>query len=454
MKEIIKSDWLKAGFIFLYAFIFLSGNFAQKTFAQGSSCNCVPDEVIFELVNPANLPAIAAQYGLSPIPLGQVGTPPTYRMRINNQQGPEQIVEIMQSDGRITKPEVNRKLSAAERPGLPWTQGQSWAIAVRSKSYINQWFLEKIRLSEAQNHPLGSRGAGVTVAVLDTGVDLKHRSISEKLVPGYDFVDGDNNPREEGVLNQGVYGHGTHVAGIIALTAPEAKIMPLRVLDVNGEGDLWRVTAAVIWAAEQGADIINISFGYPEHTLVLKDLADFCDDGATPDGKNFPEVGLERLAFFVAAGNGGDTDYIFPAAERAFSVDGILSVGASTQLDKLADFSTMSDGSGSGGRNWVRAVAPGEDIASLLPNRRYATWSGTSMAAPIAAGIAALVKSRNPAMSPVALVEQIEDTGIEWECFHLIRGITIKTSRVDALCAITNNQFCGSNTNVCQVNRF
>lgn len=458
MKKIIKSNWLQTVFVFFSAVIFFGANSAQTITAQVGGCDCVPDEVIFELLNPANLPAIAAQYGLNATPLGQVGTPPTFRMRIISGAAPTDVIAMMQSDGRITKSEVNRKLSAVEREGLPWTQGQSWSVGVRSKSYARQWFPNKIRLTEAHNSPSGSRGAGVTVAVLDTGIDLRQSAFAGKLVPGYDFVNNDTNPSEEGALRQGVYGHGTHVAGIIALTAPEAKIMPLRVLDSNGEGELWRVSAAIIWAAEHGADIVNISFGYPEQALILKDLADFCDDGLTPDGKNFSEVGAERLAFIIAAGNGGrignGTSFIFPAAERAFSVSGILAVGASTAGDKLAAFSTMSDGGGSGGDRWVRSVAPGESIVSALPGKGFATWSGTSMAAPIAAGVAALVKSRNPNMAPIDLVDRIDDTGVEWECFHPTRGITLKTSRVDALCAVTNNQNCGFDPNVCQISFF
>ena len=446
-------------FVLLWAFFFLAANSAPSVFAQGgTNCECVPNEVIFELVNPANLPAIAVQYGLDPIPLGQVGTPPTYRMRIIGGASPTELVTSMQNDMRITKPEVNRKLSAVEREGLPWTQGQSWSVGVRAKSYARQWFPNKIRLNEAHNSPSGSRGAGVTIAVLDTGIDMRQAAFAGKLVPGYDFVDNDVNPSEVGVLRQGVYGHGTHVAGIIALTAPEAKIMPLRVLDSNGEGELWRVAAAILWAAENGADIVNISFGYPNQVPLLKDLADFCDDGITPDAKNFPEAGTGRLAFVIAAGNGGQigngTGFIFPAAERAFSVDGILAVGASTSGDKLASFSTMSNGGGSGGDRWVRAVAPGENIISALPGKTFAPWSGTSMAAPIAAGIAALVKSRNPNISSIALIDQVEDTGIEWECFNAARGIVVKTSRVDALCAVTNNQNCGFDPNVCQLSLF
>jgi subtilisin family serine protease len=103
----------------------------------------------------------------------------------------------------------------------------------------------------------------------------------------------------------------------------------------------------------------------------------------------------------------------------------------------------------SGGRRWVRAAAPGENIVSALPGGRYGVWSGTSMAAPVAAGIAALVKAKNPSLAPTAIVDQVEDSGFEWDCFHAARGIQIKASRVDALCAL-GGAVCAPPPNPCQ----
>src|SRR5205085_5129702 len=105
-----------------------------------------------------------------------------------------------------------------------------------------------------------------------------------------------------------VYGHGTHVAGIIALTAPGAKIMPIRILDANGEGSLWRVKDAMLYAAQHGATIINMSFGYPEDftpqsNTFLNDLFNSCDDVVVPGEQNFFDD--DKLLIVAAAGNGG-----------------------------------------------------------------------------------------------------------------------------------------------------
>jgi len=245
------------------------------------------------------------------------------------------------------------------------------------------------------------------------------------LVQGYDFVDGDTDPSEVGApyVNP-AYGHGTHVSGIIALVAPEARIMPIRVLDENGEGDFWRIAEAIVWAANHGADVVNISFGYPQQTQLLRDLLDACSDGTTTTGKTFPEIGINRLFFSIAAGNSGDSTFIYPAADADDS-NGSLAIGASTRFDRLAQFSTF--------HNRVKLVAPGENIVSAIPGDRYAFWSGTSMAAPIVSAVAALVKARYPNLNPVEIAERVEQTSVRIS----YGNPQIRINRVDALCAVT-----------------
>ena len=217
--------------------------------------------------------------------------------------------------------------------------------------------------------------------------------------------------------------------------------MPIRVLDANGEGELWRVTAAIIWAANHGANVINISFGYNTEPELLKNLLHNCDDGPPPAGTQlFPEL-LANVVVISGAGNSGNANLIYPAGNR---IDPQLGVGASTKYEHLASFTTMDNG----GDRIIRAVAPGENIVSALPGGRYGVWSGTSMAAPIAAGIAALVKARNPSWVPHDIVDWLPETGIEWRCPHPTRG-NIRTARVDAFCAVTGNTDCGPTVTMC-----
>lgn len=428
----------------------------QETATQAAAaCNCSPDEVLLDLT-PAGanqLQAIATQYGLVPTPISQVGTPPTYRMRIDRaqtSQNPLQIIAAMQGDARIAQKETNRTVNMPEGDGLDWTLGHSWAIGTRVRgNYRKQWFPDEIRLNEAQAI---STGQGVTIAVLDTGIDANHSAFAGRLVPGYDFVDNDNDPSEVGSLRTDrVFGHGTHVAGLIALTAPNAKIMPIRVLDRNGAGDLWRVKDALVWAAQHGATVVNMSFGYPadltaQSNTFLQDLFNGCDDVVVPGEQQFPEFEDHRLLIVTGAGNGGQigngSTRVYPAAERAQTDDNLISVGASNSSDQLALFSTMANVIDRHKDRWVRVVAPGEGIMSALPGGRYGAWSGTSMSAPIVAGVAALVRAAEPGLNLSETVQRIEETGYSWECTVQSRNIVMETSRIDAYCAVTGNTAC------------
>src|SRR5262245_46681991 len=97
--------------------------------ARAQTCEAVPGQVLIDLFNQADLPAIATQYGLQPTPIDQEGTPPTYRMAIRPEvtQNPCQIAQAMQTDARIKQAETNRKVKVVEKEGLPWTLGRSWA---------------------------------------------------------------------------------------------------------------------------------------------------------------------------------------------------------------------------------------------------------------------------------------------------------------------------------------
>ena len=183
----------------------------------------------------------------------------------------------------------------------------------------------------------------------------------------------------------------------------------------------------------------NLSIGYPENVRVLHDLLDCIDVGATPEGTTFPELGTRRLAVSVASGNGGNTAMIFPAAERR---DGMLSVAASTRDDKLAIFSSYD-------RSWIDVTAPGDEIVSALPGGRYGVWSGTSMAAPIVAGVIALVKARYPTTfaAPHDMLDQVKETAVD-KRYNALPWGEIRLRRVDALCAVTNNLACPIPANV------
>ncbi|NJN19177.1 MAG: S8 family serine peptidase [Oscillochloris sp.] len=388
----------------------------------------LPDEIVLKLYNAADLGAVASDYGLNPAPLDQFGSRPIFRLRISDGSDPQEKAtqikpEPAAGDLRVEFAEPNYLAQDPES-----RRRSLWVIGGDSGTFAAQWAPETIRLAAAHAQ---SRGAGVTVAVLDTGVDPTHPALAGHLSAGFDFVDFDADPREEGIygVNPG-FGHGTHVAGLIALTAPEAKIMPVRVLDEDGIGNLWVLTEGLIFAAEHGPDgialsgdearVINLSLGTLRRTNLLEDIIgeitcrdddDDDDDGGSDDDDGIINdddddddddrcVDTGGVVVIAAAGNGGNNVPQYPAAE---SVEGMLAVSASTANDNLAAFSTYG--------SWIALTAPGEAIVSAIPDGKYATWSGTSMAAPLVAGVAALVRSADSQLDAVSVTRRLAETG-------------------------------------------
>jgi thermitase len=372
-----------------------------------------PDEVVVKLFSAADLQAVALAHGLDPQPLDQFGARPIFRLRILDGVDPKAKAAELQppggsgGDSRVEYAEPNY---FAQTPEGRKGRG-SWVVGGDAGGYAQQWAPATIRLPQA--HTI-SRGAGITVAVLDTGIDLSHPALADRLVPGFDFVDYDADPREAGVYGTHPgFGHGTHVAGLVALAAPEAKIMPVRVLDADGAGNIWVLSEGLLFAAELGPDgqpstgdeaqVINLSLGTMRETRLLEDLVAelTCDDDDDDDEGDDDDRCLTTggVVVVASAGNGGDTVPQYPAAE---AVAGSLAIGASTPADTRADFSTYGP--------WVSLAAPGEAVISTVPGGGYGTWSGTSMAAPLAAGTAALVRSAEPDVTAIAVAQRLLST--------------------------------------------
>ncbi len=236
----------------------------------------------------------------------------------------------------------------------------------------------------------GVTGANVIVAVVDTGVDLNHQEFEGRLTPGYDFVDDDETADDGN-------SHGTHVAGTIAgardssgITgvAPDASIMPIRVLDNNGSGWLSDIIAGVRWAAENDADVINLSLGGGGFSQSMADAIAFASE--------------QGSVVVMAAGNSGGSSPAFPAAHA--EAHG-LAVGAVNQQRNLAGFSNRA---GTTALDYV--TAPGVDVYSSIPGDEYARYSGTSMATPHVAGVAALLKSHDNTLDPERIEELLTQT--------------------------------------------
>lgn len=281
---------------------------------------------------------------------------------------PKELAETMALDLRLLFAEPNYLSETPEAIG-----SSAWVWGGEDDApYGEQYAADLLNLTPA--HAL-STGADTIVAIVDTGVDLDHPALADAIITGYDFVDGDSDPDDElsGDPSRGhVGGHGTHVAGIVHLVAPDARIMPLRVLASNGRGDVFSVAEAVVFAAEQGANVINLSLGMASHSDTLKTAVRY----ATARG----------VVVVGAAGNLGNKEKQHPAATQC-----VLGVTAVNATRHKADFASYG--------SWVAYAAPGDAIYSTFPNGSYAWWSGTSMTAPFVAGQAALLRQLDPAIN-------------------------------------------------------
>jgi subtilisin family serine protease len=211
-----------------------------------------------------------------------------------------------------------------------------------------------------------TRGDGVKVAVIDTGCQMDHFDLVGNLLPGINFVEPGSPPEDN-------CGHGCHTTGIICAmdndkgivgVAPLAKVIPVKVLDANGNGSMENVAAGIRWAVDNGADIISMSLGAPNP------LQQVCKAIQYAESKGVP--------IFCAAGNSGNTENVFYPARYAETI----AIGS---IDEGMDRAAYSNT----GEN-LDFMAPGTRIMSTVPKHWYALMTGSSMACPWVAGIAAL----------------------------------------------------------------
>ncbi|MGW5133532.1 type VII secretion-associated serine protease mycosin [Streptomyces sp. NPDC004135] len=265
-----------------------------------------------------------------------------------------------------------------------------------------QWALEAMHTAEAWQT---TKGAGVTVAVLDTGVEADHPDLAGNVLPGKDLVrfgaePGDRAWARHGTAMAGIiagHGHGPGNADGVLGIAPEAKILPVRVILEDGDPSRAKARSTrgnalaegIRWAADHGADVINLSLG---------------DDSASahpePTEDQAIQYALEKGVVVVAsAGNGGEKgDRIsYPAA-----YPGVIAATAVDRAGTRASFST---------RRWYATVsAPGVDVVIADPDHKYYEGWGTSAAAAFVSGAAALVKAAHPGLTPAQIKTLLEDT--------------------------------------------
>ncbi len=275
-----------------------------------------------------------------------------------------------QADPRVVSVEENRT--------------RVWEAVPADPLYPNQWALPRIAWDQVFGNvtPTGT----ARVALLDTGVDALHPDLAGKVVPGTSILDGSNGTTDPS-------GHGTWLAGIIAAQTDNVPVegiagvayagvtvLPVTVLNVNGEGQDSDVIAGVIWAADHGADVILMAFSNPGFSPNLQDAIDY--------------AWSKGIVLVAAVGNGAVSDPTFPAGDR-----GVMGVAATDASDALAYFS--NDGQA------VFIAAPGVDIQTTDIGDAYVVVSGTSTSAAIVAGAAALMKAVDPTLTNGIIVGRL-----------------------------------------------
>lgn len=250
-----------------------------------------------------------------------------------------------------------------------------------------QWNLPMINTMHGWDLSRGS--SDVVVAVIDTGVDLNHADLAANLVQGLNVISQADPPLDD-------VGHGTHVAGVIAAMVNNYegvagmswynKVMPIKALDHTGAGSTYAVAQGIIWATDHGAKVINMSLGNYMPSEFLHDAIKYAYD--------------RDVILIAASGNDDTVDPGYPAAYPE-----VLAVAATNSNQQRASFSNYGD--------YIDVAAPGESIASTYPDNEYAAMSGTSMASPHVAALAAMIRSANPSLTNAEVMDIIKQTAVD-----------------------------------------
>jgi subtilisin family serine protease len=327
------------------------------------------------------------------------------------------VGSLLQQVLGIQSVEADHLLALPQKPvntipaGLYDTAPVNYYGTVVMHGYAAQPATQIIRLTDAQVG-FNVTGSGI-VAVIDTGVDINHPVLAPVLLPGYDFTRNqpgasewldvpqlqNGNPSNSSqneqpvvvqqssaaildqssaaILDGGPYsdfGHGTMTTGLIHLVAPSAKILPLKAFTSNGQGYLSNIVAALYYAVQHNANVVNMSFDVSTPSQALSQAISYANQSG--------------LVLVAAAGNEGTSAPVYPAALNS----NVMGIASTTDYDTRSTFSNY-------GNTDVWIAAPGEYVISTFPGGTYAAASGTSFSSPLVAGSADLLLSVKPSLS-------------------------------------------------------
>ena len=349
----------------------------------------VQGEVVVKWRDAGRAPQALAAHGLTVVQ--DLGAPGKGLPSVLSTQGRpvDAVLAELRADPAVEYAEPNYRFGLAEDAAT------AAAVAVNDPKTGGQYSLDRMRVRDAWTL---STGGSRVVAVLDTGVEFGHQDLAGRLLAGHDFVNNDGDASDDN-------GHGTWVSGIIAANANNAigiagiswsdKVMPVKIMSANGTGDTSDLTSGIVWAADHGAHIINMSVGgFPYSTYVHDAIRYAWSKG---------------IVLVGAAGNNGRFEPFYPA-----SYPEVVSVSATQVEDEFSFWSSYHTD--------VDVSAPGSSVLTTncevckpiehdtTGDHRYTYISGTSFAAPNVAGVVALIWAHNPTMTNAQVVGRLKST--------------------------------------------
>lgn len=368
-------------------------------------------QAIVQLEQGASIEEFNADHGT--FLLGAIEGRDTYLIQLPEAWDEEEFEEqIEEDDDRVEDAQLNHRSEAAEG------QTESFYLLVGPPEFEQQYTWEHVGLIEAHE---STTGEGVVVAVLDTGIEIHHELFVGRLLEGaYDFVDDDADVSdvgnevdddEDGATDEMV-GHGTFMAGIVARTAPDARLLIVRVLGSDGEGSSFRIAQGIYHAVAHGADVISLSMAMDaEHEILLDAI------------EHARSLGVVVVA---AAGN---LDREEPAALPAADPN-VIGVAATGADDRKSAFSNYGE--------YVAISAPGSDVVSAVPGGEYARWEGTSISVALVSGASALVQSVAPGAGPEFIESTLRVTASDISAMNPDYEDALGAGRLDVGAAIAS----------------
>ena len=352
---------------------------AQEPIGSESKNDFVPGRVLVKFhsrITPAHARQMVAALGARHV--DEIPNIGVHILDLPAQASETAFVKLFESRPEVEFAELDRILAPSDiTPNDPW--------------YANwQWHLRKIQAPTAWETTTGA--SEIVIAILDTGVDGTHEDLASQMVPGWNVFNNNNDTRD-------IAGHGTHVAGTaaarsnngigVASVAWNCRIMPVRVSDLSGYATYSSIANGLNWSREHGARVANVSYAVSSSSTVRSAAQSFYGNGGVVT---------------VSSGNGGTFD---SSADNPY----VITVGATDQWDALYHYSNRG--------NNLDLTAPGDSFTTSKGNG-YASTGGTSYSSPIIAGVAALMFSVNPNLTPAEvqnfLKQSADDLGaVGWD---------------------------------------